>query len=38
MAVEAPTYLGALQAYVPYEPTFVNLECDGDGPRPESIA
>ena len=38
VAVEAPTYLGALQAYVPYEPTFANLECDGDGPRPESIA
>ena len=38
VAVEAPTYLGALQAYVPYQPTFVNLECDGGGPRPESIA
>ncbi len=38
VAVEAPTYLGALQAYVPYQPTFVNLVCDGDGPRPESIA
>ena len=38
VAVEAPTYLGALQAYVPYEPTFANLDCDGDGPRPESIA
>ena len=38
VAVEAPTYLGALQAYVPYQPTFVNLECDGEGPRPESIA
>jgi 2-aminoadipate transaminase len=38
VAVEAPTYLGALQAYVPYEPVFVNLAADGDGPRPESIA
>jgi 2-aminoadipate transaminase len=38
VAVEAPTYLGALQAYFPYEPTFANLACDGDGPLPESIA
>jgi 2-aminoadipate transaminase len=38
VAVEAPTYLGALQAYVPYEPTFTSLACDADGPRPEAIA
>ena len=38
VAVEAPTYLGALQAFVPYEPTFASLACDADGPRPESIA
>ncbi|MGD9904678.1 MAG: PLP-dependent aminotransferase family protein [Vicinamibacterales bacterium] len=38
VAVEAPTYLGALQAYTPYEPAFVNLDSDADGPRPESIA
>jgi 2-aminoadipate transaminase len=38
VAVESPTYLGALQAYVPYEPAFTSLACDADGPRPESIA
>ena len=38
VAVEAPTYLGALQATCPTEPTFANLACDGEGPRPESIA
>ncbi|MGE0361479.1 MAG: PLP-dependent aminotransferase family protein [Vicinamibacterales bacterium] len=38
VAVEAPTYLGALQAYVPYEPVFASLACDGEGPRPEALA
>ncbi|MEP7118459.1 MAG: PLP-dependent aminotransferase family protein [Acidobacteriota bacterium] len=38
VGVEAPTYLGALQAFVPYEPAFVNLECDADGPQPDSVA
>ena len=38
VGVEAPTYLGALQAFMPYEPTFANLACDADGPQPESIA
>ena len=37
VAVETPTYLGALQAFVPYEPTFATLDCDADGPLPESI-
>jgi 2-aminoadipate transaminase len=38
VAVEAPTYLGALQAYIPYEPAFTSLACDAEGPRPEAIA
>mgnify|MGYP003483260344 CR=1 FL=1 len=38
MAVEAPTYLGALQAFVPYEPAFVSLEGDTEGPAAASIA
>jgi 2-aminoadipate transaminase len=38
VAVEAPTYLGALQAFVPYEPAFTNLACDAEGPLPESMA
>ncbi len=38
VAVEAPTYLGALQAYVPYEPSFVSLDGDADGPTANSIA
>jgi 2-aminoadipate transaminase len=37
VAVEQPTYLGALQAYVPYEPRFIPLEGDSDGPDPESL-
>ena len=38
VAVEAPTYLGALQAFAPYEPEVLTLACDDDGPRPESLA
>ena len=37
VAVEEPTYLGALQAFAPYEPEFVSLACDDDGPLPESL-
>ena len=32
VAVEAPTYLGALQAFTPYEPEFVAVDCDDAGP------
>lgn len=32
VAVESPTYLGALQAFAPYEPQFVPLACDEEGP------
>lgn len=38
VAVERPTYLGALQAFAPYEPEVVSLECDDDGPLPEAMA
>lgn len=38
VAVETPTYLGALQAFTPYEPHFVSLASDNDGPLPEAIA
>ena len=38
IAVEAPTYLGALQAFAPYEPEVVTVPCDDDGPLPESLA
>ena len=37
VAVETPTYLGALQAFAPYEPKFVSLGGDDDGPLPESF-
>lgn len=37
VAVESPTYLGALQAFTPYEPDFVSVPCDDDGPIPESL-
>ena len=38
VAVESPTYLGALQAFAPYEPEFLALEGDADGPRPDALA
>jgi 2-aminoadipate transaminase len=38
VAVEAPTYLGALQAFVPYEPEFVTVACDDEGPLPDALA
>ncbi|MBC7940384.1 MAG: PLP-dependent aminotransferase family protein [Chitinophagaceae bacterium] len=37
VAVEAPTYLGALQAFAPYEPEFSEVEGDDDGPLPEAL-
>ncbi len=37
VAVEAPTYLGALQAFNPYEPRYVEIETDDDGAVPESL-
>ncbi len=38
VAVESPTYLGALQAFVVYEPEFVTVENDDEGPRPDSLS
>lgn len=37
VAVEAPTYLGALQAFAPYEPETISLPCDDDGPLPDAL-
>jgi len=37
VAVEAPTYLGALQAFVPYQPHFVEIATDDDGLIPEAL-
>jgi 2-aminoadipate transaminase len=37
VAVEAPTYLGALQAFSPYEPRYVQIDTDDDGMRPEAL-
>ncbi|CAG1019421.1 2-aminoadipate transaminase [Burkholderiaceae bacterium] len=37
VAVESPTYLGALQAFNPYEPEFVSIACDDDGPLPQAL-
>ncbi|MBL8307263.1 MAG: PLP-dependent aminotransferase family protein [Rubrivivax sp.] len=38
VAVESPTYLGALQAFAPYEPEFVAVEGDDEGPLPDSLS
>ena len=37
VAVESPTYLGALQAFAPYEAEFVAVEGDADGPLPQAL-
>ena len=37
VAVEAPTYLGALQAFNPYEPHYLEIETDDGGLIPESL-
>jgi 2-aminoadipate transaminase len=36
--VETPTYLGALQAFAPYEPEIVAVDSDHEGPQPEALA
>ena len=38
VAVETPTYLGALQAFAPYEPIFCSLHSDGEGVDPAALA
>ena len=35
--VETPTYLGALQAFAPYEPRVLGVPGDEEGPRPEAL-
>jgi 2-aminoadipate transaminase len=35
--VETPTYLGALQAFTPYEPAIVAVDSDPEGPLPEAL-
>jgi 2-aminoadipate transaminase len=37
VAVEAPTYLGALQAFNPYEPRYVQIATDADGVIPAAL-
>ena len=37
IAVEAPTYLGALHAFTPYRPVYVRMETDAFGVIPESL-
>jgi 2-aminoadipate transaminase len=37
VAVESPTYLGALQAFAPYEAEFLPIEGDDDGPLPQAL-
>ncbi|EPZ52732.1 MULTISPECIES: PLP-dependent aminotransferase family protein [Alicyclobacillus] len=36
--VESPTYLGALQAFAPYQPRFVTVDTDEEGMIPEALA
>ena len=37
IAVEAPTYLGAIQAFSPYQPQYVEIATDNEGVIPESL-
>jgi 2-aminoadipate transaminase len=37
VAIESPTYLGALQAFAPYEAEFVAVAGDDEGPLPDSL-
>jgi len=37
IAVESPTYLGALSAFNPYEPHYIAIESDDDGVVPEAL-
>ena len=37
LAVEMPTYLGALSAFNPYEPTYIPLQTDQGGLIPEAL-
>ena len=37
VGVESPTYLGALQAFAPYEPLYASIPCDEGGVIPEAL-
>ena len=37
VGVESPTYLGALQAFSPYEPSYTPIPCDHEGVIPEAL-
>jgi 2-aminoadipate transaminase len=37
IALEAPTYLGALSAFNPYEPEYIRMDMDDEGLVPESL-
>lgn len=37
IAVESPTYLGALSAFNPYEPKYIGIESDDEGLIPKSL-
>lgn len=37
VAVESPTYLGALDAFAPYYPTYAEIQTDEEGALPESL-
>ncbi|MDF1569778.1 MAG: PLP-dependent aminotransferase family protein [Spirochaetaceae bacterium] len=37
VAVESPTYLGALQAFNPYGPRYIEIETDTEGAVPDSL-
>ncbi len=37
IAVEAPTYLGAIQAFSPYQPSYVEIATDDDGVIPSAL-
>jgi 2-aminoadipate transaminase len=38
LLVETPTYLGALQAFSLFEPRFVSVRCDDQGPIPDELS
>ena len=37
VVVSAPTYMGALRAFDPYEPEYLTVECDDEGMLPEAL-
>lgn len=37
VAVESPTYIGALQAFAPYEPNYIGLAADEKGVIPDAL-